>query len=235
MSGRIFMVPNNISDNRDLPFPEHQWEQIKQVKLWIGESPKACMRMISKLTPDLETECFFPVKQPLTEEEQQQLLFRVKQGEDLAIISDAGCPGIADPGSQWVLQAHQWQIPVIPLTGPCSFILALMASGLNGQHFTFHGYLPRDHKSLMEKLRNMERALRQEGSTHIFMEAPHRNEGLFQSILQVCGPDTMLHISCNLQQHGGWSKTLRIDQWRTTKAPIQKKEVVFILGKGLVK
>jgi 16S rRNA (cytidine1402-2'-O)-methyltransferase len=175
MSGRIFMVPNNISDNRDLPFPEHQWEQIKQVKLWIGETPKACMRMISKLAPEVETECFFPVKNPLSEEEQQQLLFRVKQGEDLAIISDAGCPGIADPGSQWVLQAHQWQIPVIPLTGPCSFLLALMASGLNGQHFTFHGYLPRENKAMTEKIRAMERALRLEGSTHIFMEAPHRN------------------------------------------------------------
>jgi 16S rRNA (cytidine1402-2'-O)-methyltransferase len=233
MSGRIFMVPNNISDNRDLPFPEHQWEQIKQVKLWIGETPKACMRMISKLAPEVETECFFPVKNPLTEEEQQQLLFRVKQGEDLAIISDAGCPGIADPGSQWVLQAHQWQIPVIPLTGPCSFLLALMASGLNGQHFTFHGYLPRENKAMTEKIRVMERTLRLEGSTHIFMEAPHRNEGLFQSLLQHCAPDTLLHISCNLQQHGAWSKTLRIDQWKSTKTHIQKKEVVFILGKGI--
>ncbi len=151
----------------------------------------------------------------------------------MAIISDAGCPGIADPGSQWVLQAHQWQIPVIPLTGPCSFLLALMASGLNCQHFTFHGYLPRENKAMTEKIRAMERALRLEGSTHIFMEAPHRNEGLFQSILQTCATDTLLHISCNLQQHGAWSKTLRIDQWRSTKVHIQKKEVVFILGKDL--
>lgn len=231
MSGRVFLVPNNLTDNREWPVPMHQVEWVKHVKLWVGETPKACMRMISRFNPTPDVECYFPEKQPLDEQEKLELLQRVQGGEDLAVISDAGCPGIADPGSYWVYMAHQMQIPVISLTGPCSFVLALMSSGFQGQKFHFHGYLSRESRELDLQIREMEADIRKNGTTHIFMEAPHRNQTVFERMLRIGKPDTWLHISCNIYQPGAWNRSLTLGAWKYQKVDLHKKEVVFLLGK----
>lgn len=149
--------------------------------------------------------------------------------EDVGIISEAGCPGIADPGAELVALAHAHSYTVIPLVGPSSILLALMASGCSGQHFSFNGYLPVKTPERVKALKAYERQSAQEKRTQVFIETPYRNLKLFQEMLAVLSPSTMLCIACDLTTEKEYIKTLSVQAWQGKLPDINKRPAIFIL------
>jgi 16S rRNA (cytidine1402-2'-O)-methyltransferase len=152
------------------------------------------------------------------------------EGEDMGLISEAGCPAIADPGAAAVELAHRHGARVVPYVGPSAIALALMASGLNGQQFAFHGYLPVDAAQRAQRLRELEQASRRGGATQIFIETPYRNRALFEAILAACGPQTRLCVATDLTLPGESVLTLPIAQWRGRTPAIERRPTVFLLA-----
>jgi 16S rRNA (cytidine1402-2'-O)-methyltransferase len=151
------------------------------------------------------------------------------EGNNVGLLSEAGVPAVADPGARLVRLAHQKNIPVIPLTGPSSLLLALMASGLNGQQFAFAGYLPVKPPERKQRLLQLEKRSTAEQQTQLFIEAPYRNEALLADILNVCRPNTLLCIAANLTEPDAYIKTQTIALWKTTTVELNKKPCVFLL------
>lgn len=144
-------------------------------------------------------------------------------------MSEAGCPGIADPGADIVARAHQLGIKVRPLVGPNSMILALMASGFNGQTFAFHGYLPIDKAARAKKIKELEQVAQKAKQTQLFMETPFRNNQLLEEVLKVCSPKTRLCIACNITDPDEWISSDSIENWKKKKVDLHKKPAIFLL------
>ena len=169
----------------------------------------------------------------LIEEEASPAAFRKEAGagHNIGIISEAGCPGVADPGQKLVAIAQEMNVRVVPLVGPSSILLALMASGMNGQRFTFHGYLPIDNLQRIKSLREMENETRKNGTTHIFIETPYRNNQIFQAILQSVQPQIRLCVAVELTSPQESVVTKTIGAWKGSPAPeLHKKTAIFLLG-----
>lgn len=157
------------------------------------------------------------------------LLVPIGEGNPIGLLSEAGCPAVADPGSDLVQRAHQKQIPVMPHIGPSSLLLALMGSGLGGQHFAFHGYLPQDEASRKQALSRLEEESRKHGQTQIVIETPYRNRAFFESLINGLKPDTQLCVAADLTMPSQLLKTQTIQAWKKTGAPsIDKRPAVFL-------
>jgi 16S rRNA (cytidine1402-2'-O)-methyltransferase len=150
-------------------------------------------------------------------------------GKDVGLMSEAGCPGVADPGAEVVAEAHKRGIKVVPLVGPNSILLALMASGFNGQSFTFHGYLPIDKVERAKRIKELEQAAQKNRQTQIFIETPFRNNHLFDDVLKNTAPQTLLSVACNLTAADEFVKTQTIGQWKQEKIDLHKKPAIFLL------
>jgi 16S rRNA (cytidine1402-2'-O)-methyltransferase len=165
-----------------------------------------------------------------TADELDRLLAPLRAGHDVGLLSEAGCPAIADPGADLVALAQQEQIRVVPLIGPSSLLLALMASGLNGQCFAFHGYLPAKEIERNKALRNLEAESRKRQQTQIFIETPYRNKALFESVLQNCLPTTRVTIATDLTLPGESIQTFSVQAWKKKTPPeIERRPTVFLL------
>ena len=151
-------------------------------------------------------------------------------GNDVGLMSEAGCPGIADPGFDLIRMAHQKGIKVVPLVGPSSIVLALMASGFNGQHFAFHGYLPIDRAQRIKKLKELESFANRHRQTQLFIETPFRNNALLDDIIKNCHSKTELCIACNLTATDEFIQTKTISEWAKKIPDLHKKPVIFILN-----
>jgi 16S rRNA (cytidine1402-2'-O)-methyltransferase len=160
------------------------------------------------------------------------LLKPLLQGFDAGLLSEAGCPAVADPGALLVRAAHRAGITVMPLVGPSSILLALMASGLNGQRFAFHGYLPVENAARAERLRELERRSRQDDATQIFIETPYRNDVMLQALLGSCAPDTLLCVATDLTQPSAQVRTQRIADWQRNTPSIDRRPSVFLVYAG---
>jgi len=165
------------------------------------------------------------------EPEVSEYLSPIEAGFNVGLVSEAGVPCVADPGSKLVRLAHQKHIQVVPLAGPSSIILALMASGLNGQNFAFNGYLPIDQKQLVSKLKDLEKVVLADDQTQIFIEAPHRNDKLLSCIIQSCKDSLRLCLAVNLTSHEEYIRTDKIAEWKTNKPVIGKTPAIFLIGK----
>lgn len=154
----------------------------------------------------------------------------LKEGKIIGIISEAGCPGVADPGQLLISHAQKTGAKVVPLVGPSSLLLALMASGMNGQHFTFHGYLPIDSNLRIKKIRQIEEEAHKRNCTQMFIETPYRNEALLNDILKHCKNETLLCIASEVTSENEWIKTKTIGEWKKEKISVHKKPVIFLLG-----
>lgn len=158
-----------------------------------------------------------------------ELFASVLQGKDMGLMSEAGCPGVADPGADIVLEAHRRNIQVVPLVGPSSILLALMASGFNGQKFTFYGYLPIDKGDRSRKIKELESQSQRERMTQIFIETPFRNNQLFQELLRVCKPQTKLCVAANLTSTEEFVYTATINEWKDKKIDLHKLPAIFLI------
>lgn len=231
--GILYLIPSVVAENTE---KEVITPQVKEVclhtKKYLVENIRTARRFISSLQlgitiSDLE---FFLLDKKTPEAELPGLLKPLLEGEDVGVISEAGCPGVADPGSAAVALAHKKGIRVIPLTGPSSILLALMASGFNGQSFAFHGYLPLKVPERIKAVKDLEREA-QKGQTQIFMETPYRNNHLLSDILEHCNSNTLLCIASGVTGEQELIKTLPVSQWKKEKPDIHKIPSLFLFGK----
>jgi 16S rRNA (cytidine1402-2'-O)-methyltransferase len=204
-----------------------------RVDLWFAEHEKTARLMLRRMLPeiDLQLQEIHRFDKDGTTADAEALLRLMQGGRDAAVISEAGMPGIADPGALLVRAAHRIGIRVVPLTGPSSMMLALAASGLNGQRFTFHGYLPRTPQERKQAIRKIEADALRSGGAELFMETPYRNDVLLGELLQTCASSTLLTIAVDVTQPGGSVETRSISNWSKATPILGKRPAVFILGR----
>jgi 16S rRNA (cytidine1402-2'-O)-methyltransferase len=155
----------------------------------------------------------------------------LESGKDVGLMSEAGCPAVADPGSDIVAEAHLRGIKVVPMVGPSSILLALMASGFNGQSFTFHGYLPIDKAQRSKRIKELENIAERHNQTQIFIETPFRNNQILEDILKTCNPRTRLCVACNVTAEDEQIISQPVEQWRKQKVDFHKKPAIFLICK----
>ena len=231
--GKLYLIPSILAPGSTNVIPEQTTSIICKIDYFLVENVRSARRFISALNLGVQIEQlhFELVDKKTTFEETMELLEPIRQGKDGGMLSEAGCPGIADPGALPVSSAHQLGIEIVPLVGPSSILLALMGSGFSGQSFVFHGYLPIDQNERKNKIRELERAALKTGQTQIFMETPYRNEHLLQSMLQVCHNNTRLCIASDLTGENQMIKTLSIQSWKKSRPSIHKVPAIFIIGR----
>lgn len=203
-----------------------------RLDIFIIEEIKSARKLLRALgvTRQLEELEFLTLNEHTKPDEWASLIQPLLEGKDVGLISEAGVPCVADPGSVVVNLAHENKIRVIPLSGPSSIIMALMASGVNGQLFTFNGYLPREKNDRIKKIRQMEQ-LAIKGHTQIFMDAPYRNNQVLEDLLNTCRMDTKLCVAKNISLNDEQIHTKEIAMWHMTKVDLHKQLVMFVLGK----
>jgi 16S rRNA (cytidine1402-2'-O)-methyltransferase len=230
-AGKIFLIPVTLGDeDYRRVIPEKVLEVTRSLRLFVVEDLKSArryLRLIDKEFPIVES-TFFELNEHTNESEIGQYLEPVIKGSDMGIMSEAGLPGIADPGAKLVSLAHCKKIKIVPLSGPSSILLALISSGLNGQNFTFNGYLPVRPADRAVKLKDLEKKSR-DGYAQIFMETPYRNQRMLESILATCSNDTMLCIATDITLPHENIKTMSILEWKKNIPSINDRLAVFIL------
>jgi 16S rRNA (cytidine1402-2'-O)-methyltransferase len=234
VAGKIFLIPVTLGneDYRSV-IPEKVIDLIRSLRLFVVEdirSARRFLRLIDKEFPINNTR-FYELNEHTEETEIGHYLDSVVNGSDMGIMSEAGLPGIADPGSKLIVFAHRKRIRVVPLSGPSSIILALISSGLNGQNFTFNGYLPVKPADRAASLRDLEKKSR-DGYAHIFMETPYRNQRMLESILENCSGDMQLCIAVDITLPGETIRTMSISEWKKNIPSINDHLVVFVLQGG---
>lgn len=227
---KLFLVPNTINESEENLLPGYIADKIKDIRVFFAEEPKSCRRLLKCLNAQFPlADCrFFDLNEHSNPLQIREYVKILKEG-DSAIISEAGCPCVADPGADLVFLAHQNQIEIIPLVGPSSILLALMASGLSGQNFAFNGYLPKDRSERSQKIKALEDRSKKEKQTQIFMEAPYRNNNILEDILASCQDKTNLCIACDITAPDQFIKTMSIRDWKKTPSNIDKKPALFLL------
>jgi 16S rRNA (cytidine1402-2'-O)-methyltransferase len=227
----IYLIPNLLAEETSSYIPEIVKDTIKKLRYFLVEDERNARRYISslKLGVQISDMVFFKLDKDTTPEMVRHSLKQVPQDEDLGILSDAGCPGIADPGALAVEIAHQLGYKVKPLSGPSSIFLALMASGLNGQRFAFQGYLPIDKTDRAKTIKQLELESSKKQQTQIFIETPYRNQALLGDLVANCAPQTLLCVATLLTASNEFVVTKSIAEWKKSLPDIQKKETVFLI------
>ena len=229
--GKVYLLPMLLHEEGFDSMPSDVLTWIQQCDAFFVENEKTARRYFKKLWKEMVIDDYTWHAIHKVENEQihafSQLL---KQGKNIGILSEAGCAGIADPGQLLVAAAQELGAIVKPYTGPSSLLLALMGSGMNGQNFHFHGYLPIDALERKKKIQTLETEIKQTGVTQLFIETPYRNNQLFEAITQSCHPNTKLCVAMELTGPNEWIKTQSVANWKNSKPELHKKLVVFLLG-----
>ncbi|MEO7120250.1 MAG: SAM-dependent methyltransferase, partial [Ginsengibacter sp.] len=210
--------------------PAYVLEAIKNCQVIFAENERTARRFLKSLSKEIVIDDFeWHTIHKVETEQIQSFIQKIKEEKNIAIISEAGCPGVADPGQILISEAQKLNVKIHPLVGPSSILLALMASGLNGQQFTFNGYLPIDNFERNKKIRQLEEESEKQNCTQIFIETPYRNNKLLENILQQCKPLTRLCIAAEITSAAEWIKTKSIEEWKKEKIDLHKKPVIFLL------
>lgn len=232
---KVYLIPNFLGSevSVDRSFPRENIEIIKTLSHFAIENNKDTRRFLIRigLKEKIDQSEFYDLDKRSTDEDIRPILAVLQQGSSVGIISDAGCPGVADPGSILVAEAYRQGFTVVPLIGPSSILLALMASGFNGQSFAFRGYLHREKHIRTRELKEMEALSQKEGQTQIFMETPYRNEALWADLMQALNPNTKLCVAANLSCTNEFIRTQKVADWRKGKKEnINKIPTIFLLS-----
>ncbi len=230
--GILYLIPTPLSpDSLDKSITAYARSVIGKLDHYIVENRRTARRFISSLQTGKEIEkLHFEVLDKNTRpDDVPALLQPLLGGKDTGLMSEAGSPGIADPGAMVVEAAHRASIRVIPLAGPSSIFMALMASGFNGQSFSFHGYLPIEKSRRISALRSMEKEALKWHRTQIFMETPYRNNQLLNDLIRICHPATRLCIACNITSGEEFIQTKTLADWKKSKPDLHKKPAIFLL------
>lgn len=231
--GVLYLVPNTLGNpDTGLTLPEQVARTAAGIRIFIVEDRRNARRFLKMLDPGIEigSLVFHELNKHTPPGDIPGFLQGCLDGLDTALISEAGVPGVADPGAAVVRHAHEKGIRVVPVTGPSSILLALMASGLNGQSFRFHGYLPVNRGDRIRAIKELEQESKRSGETQIFIETPYRNNALLTDILQICGPGTQLCLAADLTLDSEWIRTMSIAAWKKEKPDLHKRPAVFLVG-----
>ena len=231
VKGRIWLIPVTLGgDNYEDVIPGKALAVARRLRHFIVEdlrSARRYLRLIDRHFP-IDESVFYELNEHTADAETVHFLEPVLNGYNMGLMSEAGLPGIADPGAKIVAAAHRRKITVTPLAGPSSIIMALIASGMNGQNFTFSGYLPVKPAERAAKLRELEKKAL-EGYSQIFMEAPYRNQAMLESILAGCNKNTMLCIAVDITLPSESVRTMRVSEWKMDVPELKNRPVIFIL------
>lgn len=231
--GTLFLIPVPLAANAaSATFTTFLIETINQIDEYIVENEKTARRFLKEAglrTPQRELTIHDYGKHAREKDILKEFFSGLLAGKDVGLMSEAGCPGIADPGAEVVAEAHRRGIKVVPLVGPSSILLALMASGFNGQSFTFHGYLPIDKVARGQRIKALEKTAKSNKQTQIFIETPFRNNPVLEEILRQCSDDTLLCVACNLTGEDELIISEPIRKWKKRTIDLHKKPAIFLL------
>ncbi len=236
MKGKLYLIPCPISEQTDVydVTPQANKAVIDSLDYFIVENLRSARRFLSKAKIEraIDSLEFRELNEHTTShQEVEQMAAIIESGRSAGVISEAGVPAVADPGALIVAECHKRGIQVVPLVGPSSIIMALMASGLNGQSFAFNGYLPIKEPERSKTIRNFERRAQSERQSQIFIEAPYRNVKLFELMIKMLSPATHLTVAVDITDPAEIILTKRVEQWRGAKIPeMNKKPTIFIIG-----
>jgi 16S rRNA (cytidine1402-2'-O)-methyltransferase len=233
-TGILYLLPNTISDGDwQNVIPSGVQKTAEPIHHFIVENIRTARRYLRKIgyQKDFEEVVFYELNKHTLDTDIPNFISPLKQGNDMAIISESGLPCIADPGNLIVELAHLQNIDIIPLVGPSSLFMALMASGFNGQSFAFIGYLPINQSEKLQALKQIEHKIFNDHQTQMFIEAPYRNQKLFEFIIQHAQSHTKLCIAKDISGPNEWIKTKSIVDWKKSKVDIQKQNTIFLMYK----
>ena len=233
MPGKLYLIPVPLGAEDALQIlPAAVLERVHSLKYFVAENAKSARAFLkaARVTRPLKDIDIREIGTGSTAGEIAALLSPLLDGTDIGLVSEAGCPGVADPGAALVLAAHQHNIRVVPMIGPSSLLLGLMAAGLNGQSFAFCGYLPVKEAERAQRIRDVEEASMRLKQTQIFIETPFRNQALFAALLAGCRATTLLTVARELTLAGEWISTKPVKQWREQTAPdLARRPTIFLL------
>lgn len=230
--GKLYMIPTTLGENEPLEvLPISIKRIIEQIDHYIVENEKTARRFIKKISPrKSQPDLYISLLNKFTDKEIiPSFLNPCLEGHNVGVLSEAGCPGIADPGSEVVRIAHEKKIPVVPLVGPSSIILALMASGLNGQNFAFNGYLPIESAERKRAIRKFEKISRENNQSQLFIETPYRNNNLLEEFVKNLAKNTWLCVATDLTLPTEFIATKLVGNWITDSVDLHKRPTIFIV------
>ena len=227
------MIPITLGDTAvNKVIPELNNELINEIDVYVVENIKTARRFLKKagIKKEISELTFFELNKRTQLTDLPTFLKPITQGKNVGVLSEAGCPGVADPGADIVALAQQQKMKVVPLVGPSSILLALMASGFNGQSFCFNGYLPKDQKDRTRKIKELEKAAKNKQQTQLFIETPFRNTHVIEDITKNCFATTKLCIAVDITLPTEQIYTKTVEEWKTTKINLQKRPCIFLIG-----
>lgn len=234
MDTALYLLPVTLGDTElNTVLPAYNIEIIQGIKHFIVEDVRSARRFLKKVDRefDIDSLSFYPLNKHTSAEDISGYLKPLLAGQSMGVISEAGCPAVADPGADVVAIAQRKNLKVIPLVGPSSIILSVMGSGFNGQSFAFHGYLPIEPVERVKRIKQLEQRIYSENQTQLFIETPYRNHKMVDDLLQNCRPQTKLCIAANLTCEGEYIKTRAISEWKGKVPDLSKIPCIFLLYK----
>ena len=234
MKAALYLIPVTLGDTDiDRVLPNHNRNIIAGISHYVVENIRSARRFLRRSNPDIVIDdlTFYTLDEHTRPEEVASFLAPLREGKPMGVISEAGCPAIADPGADLVAIAQREGLPVVPLVGPSSILMSLMASGFNGQSFAFNGYLPVEPGERTRKVKQLEQRAYSEDQTQIFIETPYRNHKMIEELVRTCRPNTRLCVACDISCEGEEIHTRTIAQWKKAKYDIQKRPAIFLIYK----
>ena len=234
MDTALYLLPVTLGDTElNTVLPAYNIEIIQGIKHFIVEDVRSARRFLKKVDRefDIDSLSFYPLNKHTSAEDISGYLEPLLAGQSMGVISEAGCPAVADPGADVVAIAQRKNLKVVPLVGPSSIILSVMGSGFNGQSFAFHGYLPIEPGERVKRIKQLEQRIYSENQTQLFIETPYRNHKMVDDLLQNCRPQTKLCIAANLTCEGEYIKTRAISEWKGKVPDLAKIPCIFLLYK----
>ena len=234
MNGKLYLIPTTLGDENPYNvLPADIKPLLQRIKFYFAENERSARRFLKKIDQAINIDeiTFLEINKRTRHDELVHFLEHALEGNDMGVISEAGCPGVADPGADAVRAAHHKGVDVKPLVGPSSILLSLMASGLNGQSFTFVGYIPIKNPSRGKTIFFMEQQAVKHDQTQIFIETPYRNNSLIEELSKTLNSNTRLCIACDLTLETEFIKTKTIGEWKKNLPDLHKRPAIFLIGR----
>lgn len=230
MPATVYLLPTVLAEGATACLPAYILDAVKACSIFFVENERTARRYVKQLWKEMviDDQEWYNIKE-LSSAVSDAFLQKLKEEKNIAILSEAGCPGVADPGQQLVYLAQQNGATVKPLVGPSSILLALMASGMNGQRFQFVGYLPIAAGERIKAIKSLEAESKQKDCTQIFIETPYRNNPLLETLVKTCHPQTRICVAADLTASTEFIQTKTAQQWKTTLPPLHKRPAIFLL------
>ena len=233
MPACVYLIPTVLYEGETNCLPSYILEAVKDCSVFFVESERTARRYLKLLWKEMEIDAYGWINiKEINYDVIEAFKQKIREEQTIGILSEAGCPGVADPGQQLVQVAQEMNITVKPLVGPNSILLALMASGMNGQHFQFVGYLPIDNDQRLKSIKMLESESRQKNTTQIFIETPYRNNQLLETLIKTCSSSTKICIAADITAKSEMIRTKTVQDWKKQLPQLHKRPVIFLLYAG---